>query len=152
MPRYNTAEIFWSKCDKAKESFCWNWTGGTDKDGYGKIHFEKQHWRAHRLSFFLTYNERPIFVCHKCDNPSCINPDHLFAGDPKTNNSDRQQKGRNADLSNENHPMMKFDNRKIKKARAMRQQGYSVKYISKNIGISCSYLFQIFSGKNRCMK
>lgn len=80
---------------------CILWTAGSDKDGYGKIAVNGKDWRAHRLSFHLhngpvTTN---ILVCHKCDTPSCINPSHLFAGDPLVNMQDKVRKGR---LKNQN--------------------------------------------------
>lgn len=82
-------------------SQCWNWIRGKDKNGYGKIHYQCTHWRAHRLMFHIykaPLNKYEI-ICHSCDNPSCINPDHLFLGDPLINMQDKVKKGR---LKNQN--------------------------------------------------
>lgn len=76
-------------------SKCWEWFHVKDKNGYGKV-FWKKHWRAHRLSYFLFVNQNLAdgIVCHKCDNPSCINPDHLFVGTWLSNMQDKVSKGR----------------------------------------------------------
>lgn len=68
---------------------CILWTGCSDKDGYGIIGIKKNYFRAHRVSYSLSYGEIPngLFVCHKCDTPSCINPNHLYLG----TNSDNQK-------------------------------------------------------------
>lgn len=75
---------------------CWNFTGSRDKRGYGHVSHSGKSWRAHRLSYHLFHGSIPtgLNVCHKCDNPSCIRPDHLFAGTQKDNLSDCRDKGR----------------------------------------------------------
>ena len=80
---------------------CLEWVKGKDRDGYGQCHgsrIAKQHGvtRAHQLAyidFFGPYN-KSLFVCHKCDNPSCVTPTHLFLGTAHDNNHDMIQKGR----------------------------------------------------------
>lgn len=81
---------------------CWEFTG-TKWRGYGQISFMGKSWRVHRLSYHLTHGGIPsgLNVCHKCDNPSCINPDHLFVGTQSDNLLDCSRKGRNGVLT---HP------------------------------------------------
>lgn len=75
---------------------CFLWTKNCDKDGYGKVYYKNKHWRAHRLSFHIFKNnvKTKDLVCHKCDTPSCINPEHLFIGTPLLNMRDKVKKGR----------------------------------------------------------
>lgn len=79
-----------------KSEYCWIWNGSKDKNGYGKLRFNNKELRAHRVSWKIHYGEIPknIFVCHKCDNPSCTNPEHLFLGTAKDNTNDMIRKGR----------------------------------------------------------
>lgn len=77
-------------------SGCWLWTGAVVSDGYGTISIDGKHRLAHRYSY--EYFKGPIpdkmFVCHSCDIPSCINPDHLSLGTPKDNIQDSLKKNR----------------------------------------------------------
>ena len=86
-------ERFWRKV--VKSDYCWTWTGATNDHGYGQIFFEGKLWYAHRMSFMLhTGNSPSAMVLHRCDNPPCIRPDHLFEGDNSTNMKDMWSKGR----------------------------------------------------------
>lgn len=75
---------------------CWDWIGSKDKNGYGIIKWGKER-RAHRISWIIYKRNIPdgMLVLHKCDNPSCVNPFHLFIGDWNDNMQDKTRKGRN---------------------------------------------------------
>lgn len=77
---------------------CWNFTGHRDKLGYGKLKFRGKGFLAHRASFLIVNGHLPsdLLVCHQCDNPSCINPQHIFIGTNKDNTADSTNKGRRA--------------------------------------------------------
>jgi DNA-binding XRE family transcriptional regulator len=83
-------ERFWKKVNKSDE--CWNWIGAKSRGGYGSFGGTK----AHRYAYELANGSIPegLFVCHKCDNPGCVRPDHLFLGTPKDNTDDMWAKNR----------------------------------------------------------
>jgi hypothetical protein len=78
---------------KVSESGCWEWTRftvkswGNKSDGYGHMSYRGKDWPAHRLSYLLHFGVHPgkLDVMHKCDNPKCVNPDHLELGTRKQN-------------------------------------------------------------------
>lgn len=85
---------FFSKVNKI--SSCWLWIGNTDSDGYGLFQLDGKQWRAHRYSQLISNGldiNKPI-VMHTCDNPSCVNPEHLINGTIQENNLDKLIKGR----------------------------------------------------------
>lgn len=96
MPQYTTNDIprFWSKVDTSGD--CWIWTATKNRRGYGQFYYEGRLQLAHRVAYKLTYGpvDDDIHVLHRCDNPSCIRPDHLFLGTQRDNVQDMIGKGR----------------------------------------------------------
>ena len=85
---------FWSKVNKT--DYCWNWRAGKSSTGYGYFNVDATMKSVHRLSYLFAHGEIPdgTWVLHKCDNPPCVNPNHLFLGDVKINHTDMVTKGR----------------------------------------------------------
>lgn len=89
-------ERFWNCVDKKSESECWVWKKSLSQRGYGKFQAAGKGLYAHRFSIVVSGIEIPdgMFSCHKCDNPPCCNPKHLFIGSPSDNQRDMALKGR----------------------------------------------------------
>src|SRR5256885_74384 len=86
---------FWNR-KTISPSGCWEWVGSKRELGYGQVRYKGRSARAHRIAWELTFGEIPDgrSVLHKCDNPPCINPDHLFLGTQQDNVDDMFRKGR----------------------------------------------------------
>lgn len=86
------AERFWAKVDRSGE--CWVWTGPKHSAGYGLLRFNGKQISAHRLAWQLVGGQiwPGLCICHHCDNPPCVRPEHLFIGSHRDNMRDRRYK------------------------------------------------------------
>jgi hypothetical protein len=143
----NTRERFFEKVWPEPNSGCWLWAAAANQQGYGMFN---ERWDnelkksivvlAHRFSFKMANKDFDgrLQVLHRCDNPACVNPDHLFAGLPADNVADMDRKGRrvNKPLTGSQHPNSKITETDVKRMFEMRQQGMTQKQIGDSFGIS----------------
>lgn len=138
--RANTVEDFWKHVNKTDS--CWEWQGNKDKIGYGKFKY-KDNTLAHRISALLYgIDIKGKCVCHTCDNPSCVNPKHLFAGTQKDNMRDMVKKNRaRQGLA---HPKSKLNPTIVKQIRKEYVEGnISMKALGEKYNISEPTVFQV---------
>lgn len=103
-----------------KSDGCWTWKGSLDRYGYGQFKVNGHPIGAHRFSYLLHFGDLPMHlcVCHSCDNPSCVNPSHLWLGTHADNARDRREKGRSVCLRGERSPVAKLTPEQIRDIRA----------------------------------
>lgn len=121
------------------ESGCWLWTGATNRSGYGRINVSGSVWLAHRASWLLHRGENPgaQHVCHKCDTPACVNPDHLFLGDNAVNHADKIAKGRQNCARGEASGTSKLTDAQVA---AIRADARPTKQVAATYGITVRYV------------
>ncbi len=94
-PGLTAIHRFWLRIVKSEQG-CWGWIGESTDNGYGRFRVDGRKVLAHRFAYALLIGPIPndLFVLHKCDNPPCCNPDHLFLGTKSDNSRDCMEKGR----------------------------------------------------------
>jgi len=152
-------ERFWSRVEVLSTDQCWLWKAAMSC-GYGAFNVGKYAlYRSHRLAYYFTYGEDPgkLLVCHKCDNPPCCNPYHLFLGTHQDNVADRVLKGRSS--SGQEHwthgkhpesisrgsarPLAKLTESKVVTIREQLYGGVPVKTLAAEFGVSQSVIYAI---------
>lgn len=123
-------------------SGCWLWMGTVNPRGYGILLIDNVPYRIHRLQWerFNGVIPKGLFICHKCDTPSCINPDHLFMGTHNDNMRDGVNKGRFARLQGIKHPSVKLTEQEVRKIRRDKREQ---KDIAADYGVCVSCISQI---------
>ena len=126
---------------------CWLWKASFGSTGYGQIYYNGGPKKAHRVSYEFHIGPIPDEACvlHKCDNPACVNPDHLFLGSRTDNAKDKVSKGRQARGPNHgmrgiNNPMAKLNQEQVERIRIDQR---STKEIGAAFGVSSSLIVQI---------
>lgn len=140
-------ERLYRQCIPVPEAGCWLWTGAVGGPmGYGSFTLRTGVSRsAHRVSWEVHRGEIPdgMFVCHKCDTPSCVNPDHLFLGSHADNMRDCQSKGRN--VFGSRVPMAKLNEAQVGQILSTRASG---REMADRYGVSTSEISLIRTGQH----
>lgn len=137
-------------CGVPTASGCIEWTGTKTKKGYGVLRLAGAGSRkttAHRIAWALKHGDLAanVLVLHRCDNPSCVNPNHLFIGSAKQNTEDMVSKGRHSWRSGT--PWQKLTVEAIARIRDLRANGLTQQRVADMFGISRSLISLIENGK-----
>lgn len=123
-------EKFWSHVDVQGADDCWLWKEATTNGGYGVCNYNGVKQYSHRIAYKLEKDDPgKLFVCHKCDTPACVNPNHLFSGTCKDNTQDMISKERG--LLGVKNGMSKLTEKDVIQIRKYREQGMSYGSIAK---------------------
>jgi len=139
------AERFWAKVKRGAPGKCWEWTAKKNNMGYGRIGVRKEAGHsfmlAHRLSYELEYGpfEADAWVLHKCDNPGCVNPEHLFLGNQSDNVRDMHSKARGRSTIGPTEAL---------EIRRLGQDGMPRRAIAKKLGVTMHIVKEVLT-KNR---
>jgi hypothetical protein len=145
---------FWSYVAKDETpDGCWEWTGSRHGSGYGTLPFgsrmdgSRSMVLAHRASWLVNVGAIAdgLFVCHRCDNPPCVRPDHLFLGTPQQNTNDMRAKGRSA--LGERHPAAVLTEADVRSIRVRAAAGVSRNMLAAEYGILPASIGQIVTRK-----
>jgi len=149
-----TVARFWSYVDVRGLDECWPWRGGLFTNGYGQFRLAKRKVKAHRCAHELTRGPLgDLRSLHRCDNPPCCNPVHLFAGTDADNAHDRDAKGRRRNgrrvsLPGASNPAAKLSELDVRQIRVLAGQGLFQREIAGRFGISQSQVGNIVRGSS----
>lgn len=148
------AERFWLKVDRRGPDECWPWKGGRNKYGYGSCGYNERVTNASRVAFIMANPEIDVdglVVCHKCDNPICCNPAHLWLGTHADNLRDCREKGRTRYRYGADHHRCsaKLTPNLVREAKRLYyQEGVSQSEIGRRWGVHSSVISRAVRGEN----
>lgn len=161
-----TERRFWSKVGKRNPGECWEWTGGLHSFGYGQFWIATlgRNAGAHIVSLQIHRHEEVTGivptgkqVCHTCDNPRCVNPEHLYLGDAASNAKDRTERGRSRTSKGrlgrkhgEEHYKAKLTQEQVAQIRSLYvkgQRGNGIRKLAKLFGVTPQTIFQVVNGQ-----
>jgi hypothetical protein len=148
---------FWSKVERRPRDECWPWLASRRMNGYGQIHFQRKGLLAHRVAWTLTNGPIPdgLCVCHRCDNPACCRPDHLFLATNADNSADMVAKRRQNTTEpfnrarGERSGRAKLSDPEVADLRRLYAEGVGPKILSERFGISRTHVHRIVSHEYR---
>lgn len=145
------AAALWSRVDTSGgPNCCWPWTKYRDRDGYGRFRFQGKVRQATRVVFYLEHGRWPTgFMCHRCDNPPCCNPRHLYDGSRSDNAHDFYERGTRTWIPPRGsaHWSSKLSASKAMDIRRRRQQGVSRASLCVEFGVSRATIARVINGQ-----
>jgi len=139
---------YWAKVIRGDG--CWEWNAFVNKNGYGQIGFRGALVYAHRAAWTLANGPIPdgLFVCHKCDNRKCCNPEHMFLGTFEDNMNDKVQKGRQARPIGEKSPTSKLTWEQVREIRERyKNETIMQSVLAKEYGVSASAISHVITNR-----
>ena len=143
---------FNDKIDIGFQDQCWEWQSTTDGK-YGTFGLKGKAYKAHRIAYLLHNKSQPDIdkdVCHSCDNPPCVNPNHLFLGTRSENLRDMHSKGRwvcPEKLKGDKSPYVVHSDKKIRKLIFLYKSGcFSSHYLGERYGVPRSLVYRVIQG------
>lgn len=151
-PRASQHDKFWRYVDKRGPGECWEWTRSTaTNNGYGRFWIAGRHAIASRYAYEMEHGPIPegLEVCHKCDNPKCVNPAHLFLGTHSENLRDAEHKRRLWHARGSKHPLAKLTESQVRAIRkTYRAGGVTQSSLARKYGVSQTSIGRIVRGQN----
>ena len=150
-PHETMVERFWNQVSKGDgPDDCWEWIGCVSPTGYGSFNIEGKSFAqaTHRVSYEMAFGPIPkgMFICHKCDNPPCVRPDHLFLGTPADNWADMLKKRRRCYKRGEDNPNAKLTLVQVLEMKTL-YPTLSHRKLAKKYGVSKTTIAGILKGE-----
>jgi hypothetical protein len=128
---------------------CWEWQGQVMANGYGVVFYDGRKRLAHRVMYELTHGpvDNGLFCCHRCDNPRCVNPKHIFLGTHKENMADMDSKGRRRAAKGERQHKAKLTDGEVLEIRRLYAAGVTITEIARRFPVTPASIGAIVHGR-----
>ncbi len=149
--RSTLAKRFWEKVVVRGLDDCWEWTAYKNKNGYGTLQIDGESKLATHVLFYLRKGDWPPKgrTCnHHCDNPSCLNPIHIYLGTQKSNVRDRDFRGRGNQAKGEKNGRAKLTEEQVRRIKSLLCTGITRVALCRKFGVSRKSIYDIENGKN----